>query len=76
MKSIYYIILLFSILSCDKATISKEQTTIEPKNIHSYTEQKVDSIHTELNSRVIEPDYIVLVDNDTVLFDDFKLNLF
>ena len=33
-------------------------------------------MHNELNNRIIDPDYIILVDNDTVLFDKFIIKPF
>lgn len=51
-------------------------TVFAQQNIYTYTEQKLDSIHNELNNRIIEPDYVILVDNDTVLFDKFIIKPF
>jgi len=76
MKCFYYIILLFSIVSCCKTTSAKEEVAIETKNIYTYLEQKTDSMHNELNNRIIDPNYVILVDNDTVLFDKFIIKPF
>lgn len=76
MKYFYYIILLFSIVSCCKTNIAKEEVIKETKNIYTYLEQKTDSMHNELNNRIIDPDYVILVDNDTILFDKFIIKPF
>jgi len=46
------------------------------KNIYSYQEQKLDSLHTQLNQRIIEPDYEVLVNNSDVKIENFRIKSF
>ena len=46
------------------------------QNIYSYQEQKLDSLHTQLNQRIIEPDYEVLVNNSDVKIENFTIKSF
>lgn len=63
-------------MKCILAFLFIATTAFCQQNIYSYQEQKLDSLHTQLKQRIIEPDYEVLINNSDVKIENFRIKSF